>query len=94
VSKQIRNDISNWSEDRLKQWCADSIMRYEIADVPTRYAYSALVTILLMLAGRILAETSDVSPELAGAEFAKIIALQRRRTHERSSRERREKGNP
>lgn len=74
MSDQINRDISRWSEEKLEQWCKDSIMRFAIAnDGDDRDAFSHTCSVLMVSIASLIAHNTEIRPEMAGVHLAKII---------------------
>jgi hypothetical protein len=72
MTDEMVDDIEKWSDARLKQWFADSVMRYELVDVFRSIALTRSTATLMMALGQLLAGV-DVSPDVAGAHLVEVI---------------------
>lgn len=73
-SKEILEDIENWSATKLKQWFLDSMARYEMMDMTEDAAMSHTLVILMATCATMLA-LCKVTPEEAGNKIAESIQL-------------------
>jgi hypothetical protein len=75
----IAKDIGNWAEDKLLQWFDDVMSRYEMADIPPKYALVNTAAFIIDVASRAAANVTTQSPEECGKMFATLVAHHRKR---------------
>jgi hypothetical protein len=82
---QLERDLSDWSDQRLKQWFIDSIDRYEMVDIDERKALANTTAILMTMLAQVLS-LIEVTPEEAAYKLLETIKFCRDRTGRRSNR--------
>lgn len=72
----IKQDITMWSAQRLKQWMDDSMMRYEAAGLDCNQYLPEVVFSLMRLAASVLASSvslDDRAAEQGGVHFTNLL---------------------
>lgn len=86
MNETIREDIENWSEERLHLWVKDTVSRFEMADASQQEAYSLTVITMMFVLAKLIASSTTPSHE-AGERMMMAVDMIREIRHNEKKKE-------
>jgi hypothetical protein len=77
MNNEIIDDITRWSDQKLKTWIKDSVDRYEMAGLDPHRAFLHTTVNLMVMVANVLS-TTDATPEESGWKLVESIRLIRK----------------
>lgn len=79
IEEQTAHDIDVWMQKRLFQLFNDTLMRYEMAELPSQYAHACILSSMFMIITKALTSVSSIPAEEAGELLASLIKRERKK---------------